>query len=314
MKVQEKYVRDCNTPLVTVIIPVFNDSKRLKLCLKALQNQTYPKDAYEIIVVDNNSDENIEAVVSQFPQTTITSECKPGSYAARNKGISLAKNEIIAFTDSDCIPASNWIEKGVFNLLKRPNCGLVAGQIKIFYENLEQPTAVELYEKVTAFPQKKYVQESNFGVTANLFTFKNVVTTIGLFDEFLKSSGDYEWGQRVYANGYCQIYAEDTIVEHPARHSFKELHQKIVRVMGGKQDLKEAKTCNFIFFLKNIFWLLRSTYKLILNTITNPKFKEVKFNLQVIRVALFVCGTKILIRTKQEYRKFKLTNQIKVTS
>ncbi len=314
MKLQAKYIRKCNNNPVSVIIPVFNDSKRLKLCLKALENQTYPKDLYEIIVVDNNSAENIKAVVSQFPQITITHEYQPGSYAARNKGISLAKNEIIAFTDSDCIPASNWIEKGVFNLLKIPNCGLVAGQIKIFYENLEKPTAVELYEKVTAFPQKKYVQESNFGVTANLYTFKSVVATVGLFDDCLKSSGDYEWGQRVYANGYCQIYAEDTIVEHPARHSFKELHQKIVRVMDGKQDLKEEKTFDFIFFLKNIFWYLRSTYKLILKTITNPKFKEVKFNLQVIRVALFVCGTKILIRTKQEYRKCKLSNQIKVSS
>ena len=309
MKLQAKYIKKCNNHPVSVIIPVFNDSKRLKLCLKALQNQTYPKDSYEIIVVDNNSDEKIKAVVSQFPQTIITRECKPGSYAARNKGISLAKNEIIAFTDSDCIPASNWIEKGVLNLLKTPNCGLVAGQVKIFYKNPEQPTAVELYQKVVAFPQKKFVQELNFGVTANVFTFKSVLETVGLFDDRLMSGGDYEWGQRVFANGYCQIYAEDTIVEHPARYSFRELHKKMVRIMDGRRDLrrldlKEEENHNFISLLKIISWDLRSTYKLILSTITNRKFKEVKFNLQFIWAALLVCGARILIRIRQEYRKF----------
>jgi glycosyltransferase involved in cell wall biosynthesis len=67
--------------------------------------QSYPKSLYEIIFVDNGSVENIEVLVSQFPQTSFTNEPKPGSYAARNKRISIARGEIIAFTDSDCVPA-----------------------------------------------------------------------------------------------------------------------------------------------------------------------------------------------------------------
>jgi glycosyltransferase involved in cell wall biosynthesis len=45
---------------ISVIIPVFNDAEPLKTCLEALENQTYPKDLYEVIVIDNASDENIE--------------------------------------------------------------------------------------------------------------------------------------------------------------------------------------------------------------------------------------------------------------
>lgn len=68
-----------NKPFVSVIIPVLNDSERLQTCLKALENQTYPKSMYEVIVVDNGSDENIEGLVSQYIQAKLSNESRPGS-------------------------------------------------------------------------------------------------------------------------------------------------------------------------------------------------------------------------------------------
>ena len=55
-----------SNPFVSVIIPVFNDSDRLLTCLKALEHQTYPKNLYEVIVVDNDSEDNVEKLVDQF--------------------------------------------------------------------------------------------------------------------------------------------------------------------------------------------------------------------------------------------------------
>lgn len=225
-------------PFVSVVIPVFNDADRLKLCLKALEQQTYPKTLYEVVVVDNGSDEDISPIVRQFSHALATREPKPGSYAARNRGISLARGDVIAFTDSDCIPASDWLEKGVSNLLGLPNCGMVAGKIQLFFQNPDKPTAVELYESILAFPQKRYV-ESHYGATANIFTFKSVIDRVGLFNDTLKSSGDYEWGQRVYLAGYQQLYADDTCVNHPARYTLAQLHKKLARVMQGRYDLKK---------------------------------------------------------------------------
>ena len=119
---------------VSVIIPVYNDGERLRSCLQALAQQTYPTDCYEVIVVDNGSDAraNIQGIVQQFEGTISEFESTPGSYAARNKGISIAKGEIIAFTDADCIPTSNWIEKGVAHLQETVNCGLVGGKYRDF--------------------------------------------------------------------------------------------------------------------------------------------------------------------------------------
>lgn len=59
--------------------------------LTGLRDTELSKSLYEIIVVDNGSVENIKFLVSQFPQTSFTNEPQPGSYAARNKGISIAR-------------------------------------------------------------------------------------------------------------------------------------------------------------------------------------------------------------------------------
>ena len=62
-----KYMNEMSTPFVSVIIPVYNDPIRLETCLQALEEQTYPKSSYEVIVVDNGSDESIEPIVVEFP-------------------------------------------------------------------------------------------------------------------------------------------------------------------------------------------------------------------------------------------------------
>ena len=239
------------TPLVSVIIPVFNDAKRLKLCLHALENQTYPASQYEVIVVDNGSDVDevraVEAVVAQFGQAIATQELTPGSYAARNRGIALAKGEVIAFTDADCIPAPDWIEQGVQRLLHAPNCGLVAGNIEVFPRDHNRPTAVELFEIATAFPQEHHLKTLRYGATANLFTLRSVIEDVGVFNQDLKSGGDLDWGRRVYDAGYQQVYAEDVRIAHPARESFSQMRQKVIRLAGGHYDLLNRELYHFFY-------------------------------------------------------------------
>lgn len=224
-----------NQPFVSVIIPVYNDYDRLLLCLRCLQNQSYPQENYEIIVVDNGSTSSLKSHL--LPEDIILlEEPQIGSYAARNKGLSIARGEIIAFTDSDCQPMPDWIEMGVKWLLSNHNCGLVGGRIKVFPQNPEKLTISEFYESLAAFPQAKYIREYNFSAGANTFTFKHVIDNAGDFSQNLKSSGDAEWGNRVYDQGYKLLYAEDVIVLHPARHSLRELWAKEVRKAGGFYD------------------------------------------------------------------------------
>ena len=279
---------------VSAIVPVYNDAERLKICLAALENQTYPKDLYEVIVVDNASDEaqDIKGVVAKFKCAIATYESIPGSYAARNQGISLAKGDIIAFTDSDCIPAPNWIENGVKNLLQVPNCGLVAGKIEIFCKNPEKPTPVELYESITAFPQQKLLDTKKGGATGNLFTFKNVIDRVGVFNANLKSNGDLEWGKRVYLAGYQQVYADDTCVAHPARSSFKELYKRTVRLVGGSYDWQNQKQLSFyeknLSFIKVLFDNIIPPLNFVFNAFKDNRLENINAKIKVCWVMFCV--------------------------
>lgn len=232
-----------NLPFVSVIIPVYNDAERLWLCLTALEQQTYPQSCYEVIVIDNGSavEQNIKPLVAQFKQATAIEELTPGSYAARNRGIAIAQGEVIAFTDADCIPAQNWIENGVKTLFSTQNCGLVAGKIELFFKDPTQLTLVERYEKIMAFQQKEHLQEYCYGSTANVFTFRRVIDHVGKFDASLKSNGDFEWGRRVSAAGYVQVYAEEAVIRHPARRSWADLFKRQVRLAGGIYDAQIQK-------------------------------------------------------------------------
>ncbi|MGF1496385.1 MAG: glycosyltransferase family 2 protein [Elainellaceae cyanobacterium] len=247
-------------PFVSVVIPVYNDSKRLQLCLQALAEQTYPSDIYEVIVVDNASTDDIKSAVQPFPQVVLIHESRPGSYAARNKGIATAKGDILAFTDSDCVPAPDWIKNGVKHLLATPNCGLAAGKIEFFFKEPSRPNAIELYDSIELLQQDEYVKQQ-WGATANLFTTPAVFAKTGLFNAELKSGGDFEWGRRVAAHDYVISYVPNSVVSHPARSSLKEMRKKIIRRLGGGYTLSQISEnqnrTNWLKFNKQLLTKLR---------------------------------------------------------
>jgi glycosyltransferase involved in cell wall biosynthesis len=222
-------------PLVSVIVPFFEHHAALPGCLTALSLQTYPATCYEVIVVDNSVEDGA-LDLSRFPAVKLHREPQPGSYAARNKGISVALGQIFAFTDADCVPHSDWIEKGVARLacLQRP--ALVGGHIQMTYLNPAMPRIVELYDAIANLRQEFVVTERHFAVTANAFASRKVFEEVGVFDPRLKSNGDWEWGQRVYKKQIVQVFAAEVIVEHAARASLRALMKQVLRTTGGMVD------------------------------------------------------------------------------
>jgi cellulose synthase/poly-beta-1,6-N-acetylglucosamine synthase-like glycosyltransferase len=224
---------DPDNPFVSVIIPVHNDGERLRTCLTALSRQTYGTDRFEVIVVDNGSKVSPGPIVADFPFATFTIETRPGSYCARNHGLSLARGEMLAFTDADCVPRPDWLEKGIAAFRREPDAGLVGGKIQVFFKDPGKPTFVEVYESVRAFPQHDYIHEHRYGATANMITSRAVMDRVGKFNDQLKSSGDKDFGNRTDKAGLKLIYADDAVVEHPARYSWGELYKKTARIAAG---------------------------------------------------------------------------------
>lgn len=93
---------------ISVVIPAYNEEKRIAHCLKTVMNQS--KKPYEVIVVDNNSTDNTAQIAEEMGAIVIK-EKKQGITPARNAGFEKAQGEIIARTDADTIVPHDWIEK-----------------------------------------------------------------------------------------------------------------------------------------------------------------------------------------------------------
>lgn len=221
-----------NDKFISIIVPTYSDWGRLAQCIKSLSNQTYPPHSFEVIIVNNNPADDMPANFWLPQNHKLIMEPKPGSYAARNAALKIARGEIIGFTDSDCIPDPNWIKNAVEYFESHPSCSRIAGQISIFFKS-SKPTAAELYNSLFSFPQKMHAQATGTSVTGNLFTYRLVFDKIGFFNENLLSLGDLEWGKIAHKAGYEIHYVENVIVHHPAR-TFTELVKKEKRVGGGQ--------------------------------------------------------------------------------
>jgi glycosyltransferase involved in cell wall biosynthesis len=90
-------------PSISVVIPTYNSEKFLPLCLQSINEQDYPKDKIEVIVVDGGSTDQTIDIAKKFGVTKILHNPLRTGEAGKALGVKEAKNEIIAFIDSDNI-------------------------------------------------------------------------------------------------------------------------------------------------------------------------------------------------------------------
>ncbi|MDT5271640.1 MAG: hypothetical protein QOH49_3826 [Acidobacteriota bacterium] len=275
-------------PFVSVIVPVWNDAGRLDECLRALEGQTYSGQLYEVVVVDNDSEEAVGPVVARYGRARCLHEGRPGSYAARNAGLAHARGEVVAFTDADCLPASDWIEKGVERLRRGGGHLVIAGRIEIFPRTPQRPNAVEQYEVLFALAQREFVGRYKFGATANLFAWREAFERVGPFLAEVRSGGDLEWGRRAAAYGYRVEYADETCVRHPARASLSQLYSKIVRVTGGLHDLRRIKGRAYLDFDRGFLLELLPPVRAVARTLREPSLRRRRDRVKVCAMLLFV--------------------------
>ena len=220
-------------PFVSVIVPVFNDEAQLLRCLTALESQTYPGDRYEVIVVDNGSARDVAEILGGFIHAKAAHELQPGSYAARNTGLTLARGDVIAFTDSDCTPSPEWLANGV-RALEEQHADLAGGNVR--FSASQRLTGAEVYDMIAHLRVERYIREEGAAVTANLFVRAAVFEKIGMFP-LVKSGGDIMFTQRATKAGHRLVYAPAAEVFHPTRQ-FDELLKKQFRVGKGHRAVR----------------------------------------------------------------------------
>jgi len=207
---------------VSVVVPARNNARTIGACLDALMSQDYPKDRYEVIVVDRPTADRTADIVRRYSVTYVPDPVGRGPAAARNLGLEVARGDIIAFTDADCVASPTWLRRGVEHFTDGVGC--VAGELRAY----ELRTAAHRYvENRQAYSQAAWVMsdgEKPFAATANALYLRSVFDRIGAFDGWMRTAEDVDLAWRMQDRlGLKIAYSPEAIVFHQHRESVAAL-------------------------------------------------------------------------------------------
>ena len=107
---------------LTVALCTYNRADFLRQTLAGLARQNFPRDQFEVLVIDNNSRDHTAAVVAEFANTVPAPrhvlETQQGLDYARNRAISEARGDIIIFGDDDILVAPDWLAQMLARMVK----------------------------------------------------------------------------------------------------------------------------------------------------------------------------------------------------
>ncbi|HUN23505.1 MAG TPA: glycosyltransferase [Anaerolineales bacterium] len=201
--------------IFSVIVPTLN-SPTLHLTLDALKKQNYDSSKFEIIVVGYDN-KQLDGVIFDYSDHPLS----PAQ--ARNRGAELARGHILAFTDSDCIPNSNWLAV-LDEQFSDLTVNVVGGGVD--YRSSDYWTQVDnlcmFYEYLYTYEKGERKQLPSL----NLAIRRDVFDAIGGFDEHypLPSGEDSDLTIRLRQQGYKLFFEPRAVIVHrPIRNSFRGL-------------------------------------------------------------------------------------------
>ena len=259
-------------PAISVIVPIYNGEQDLPNLIECLEQQTYPTDKVEFLLVDNNSCDRTPEILDSIAKTNgtfshLTERKIQSSYAARNLGIRQAKNDILVFTDADCRPQPNWLREIVQPFIK-PEVGIAVGEIVA----LVGKSLLEKYADRHQLLSQKFLLEHSFlpyGQTANLAMRKQALVEVGLFRPYLTTGGDADICWRIQKDNKWQLVsAPKAIIKHRHRSNLKNFRSQFRRYgnsnsylheLHGVDLMRELTTKEVIYRLSR--WLLKELPK-----------------------------------------------------
>ena len=219
-------------PFVSIIVINWNGEKYLRNLLPILEKQTYPKNKYEIVVVDNNStkDDSINFVKSNFPKLNLIENSKNDGFAGGcNLGIVNSRGDYYLLINTDTKPKLDWLEELVKCAQSKKNAGAVVSKLlfdKAGKENIINNAGSTLFpdrqwpvEEIGANkpdgPEFSKQREITALCGASLLLSKEMLKDIGIFDEsFFMYFEDTDLSWRGQNAGWKFYYCPTSIVLH----------------------------------------------------------------------------------------------------
>jgi cellulose synthase/poly-beta-1,6-N-acetylglucosamine synthase-like glycosyltransferase len=208
---------------VSLIIGTRNRCQQLGLCIKAVSRMEFGQ-RWELIIVDNGSTDETPSMVQNLIATapfpvTYVSEARRGLGNAHNAGLAVAKGTIVAFTDDDCYPASDFLEQ-IWHAFGDSSVGYITGRI-ILHDPTDYPAVVMESLTPHTFPAGSFVHIGQVQ-GANMAFRRQALLAVGGFDPLfgpgsLFNAEDADAAGRVSALGWKGKYCPEVIVRHHHR-------------------------------------------------------------------------------------------------
>ena len=316
-------VNPMDNPKYSVIIITRNRARFLPKVLESLIAQDYKNEKYEIIIVDNNSNDDTTSIVEHFKREEANKihyvfEPKIGMSRARNMGAAVARGEILVFIDDDAIASTHWLSDYGFLYEMFPDIDAGGGKIELLFQSrrpqwLSDELLVVLgylnisdKEMLFSFPKHP------FG--GNFFVKKETFMQVGGFNENLRNSNEEKaFFYKLHLNKYNVGYSPKALVYHQIPTS--RLRRVFFIKRGFKQGMANIKF-DSIFDPTEIPRIKKEFIQLLLDgliIITNILFYRKNFSFAQIYYLCIRCGQilGIVMRrfAKNEYRSYSHTNE-----
>jgi GT2 family glycosyltransferase len=216
------------SPQISVVVPTFDRPRQLRRCLAGLAALDYPKECYEVIVVDDGGRERAEPVVTSMRDridVTTVRQDNGGPSAARNAGAVVARGELLAFIDDDCVAAADWLHRLADGHARDPDAAL-GGGIRIDLSDSLLASAAQLIAAASSArpnpdsPNARLIAAGNMAVPATAFA------DVGGFAVDLRTSEDRDFCDRWVASGRCLRVVSDAIVHHDANLTLRDFARR----------------------------------------------------------------------------------------
>jgi glycosyltransferase involved in cell wall biosynthesis len=175
-----------STPLVSVLIPVFNAERFLAEALDSVRAQG--RDDLEIVVVDDGSTDGSGSVVRRYPEVRYLRQANAGPSAARNRLLAEARGEFIAFLDADDVFPVQRLNRLLAVFDEEPQLDIALGQIAYWYTEGTEPDRQRFPDEAS--------QQTYMIVLGSALIRRRAFDRVGTFEESMRASEDLDWFNR----------------------------------------------------------------------------------------------------------------------
>jgi len=217
-------------PFISVIIPERNEERYIERCLNSLTRQDYPKNQYEIIVVDGISDDKtleiVKKIQRKYKNIRILNNPRKIVPFALNMGIKNSKGEIIVRVDGHVEIARDYLSKCAY-YLKKTKADCVGGKIETIGQGTFGKAIANVMSSKFAGSEFRYSNKEGYVKTLAFGAYrKEVFDKIGLFNEKLVRNQDDEFNYRMIDNGLKIFMTPEIKSKYYCRQNFSRLFKQ----------------------------------------------------------------------------------------